>query len=218
MRVWKPKDNSSLEGCTPQAKTRTFRSARLCWRGFRTLLLVVCVLGLGIQAAAGAFEQRELVFPWPGLHNLIQRMPPAVKPARAHTTRSTHGTGSPLRALPAWSPPSSPRLVLGMTPSRFLRVLLKTVRQLLLAELTIATVLGARFSDELFRSNCDDGSGVRGDGSGFPVLQRLARLDGRIPHRQRHFRQRAVRQSASGDGQAAGMNPVLMAASNSAAA
>ena len=73
----------------------------------------------------------------------------------------------------------------------------------------------ARVRDELLGQHRDARSRVRRDGRAVPVLQRVAGLAGRVPDRQRHLGQRAVRQSAGGHGEHAGLSPELMAASNS---
>jgi lactate permease len=214
MRVWKPKDEFILEGCTPQAKHEhiPLGEALMAWVPYA--LLVVCVLAWGYKPLQRQLNSVNLVFPWPGLHNLVQRMPPAVNqpsPYGAIYTwnwLSAAGTSCLIAAILSG-------LVLGMTPSRFLRVLFKTVRQLLLAELTIATVLALAFLMNYSGATATMGLAFAATGAMFPFFSALLGwmgvfLTGSDTSANALFGNLQVVTA-----QKLGMNPVLMAASNS---
>ena len=62
---------------------------------------------------------------------------------------------------------------------------------------------GARVPDELLGHDVDARPRAGGDRRRVPVLQRGGRLARRVPHRQRHVGERAVRQPAGRDGECA---------------
>ena len=64
---------------------------------------------------------------------------------------------------------------------------------------------GAGIRDELLRQHRDARSGICGDRRIVPILQRAARMARRIPHRQRHFSERTLRESSGGHGEYAGI-------------
>ena len=214
MRVWKPKDTFALEGCTPQSKHEhiPLGEALMAWVPY--MLLVVCVLAWGYKPLKARLEAVNIVFNWPGLHNLIQRMPPAVS------------TMSPYGAIYTWNWLSAAGtacliagilsgVVLRMSPSRFLRVLFKTVRQLLFAELTIATVLAVAFLMNYSGATATMGLAFAATGAMFPFFSALLGwmgvfLTGSDTSANALFGNLQVVTAHK-----LGMNPVLMAASNS---
>ena len=85
-----------------------------------------------------------MIFPWPGLHNAIQRMPPVVARPSAYAAMfnfnvlSTPGTACLLAGILA-------AFVVGLGPRGLVRVVGRTAKQLALAELTLAAVLAWPF-------------------------------------------------------------------------
>src|SRR5580704_16160391 len=71
LKVWKP---ANSEVPTPHA--HSFGRVVLAWSPYLTL--VVFVLLWGRTDVKAFLDQGTKVFPWPGLHNLVQRMPPVV--------------------------------------------------------------------------------------------------------------------------------------------
>jgi L-lactate transport len=215
MRVWKPKDTFVLEGCTPQSKHEPIPlgEALMAWVPYA--FLVVCVLAWGYKPLKAQLETTNVVFPWPGLHNLIQRMPPTVAQASPYGAMytwnwlSAAGTSCLIAAILS-------ALVLGMSPPRFLRVLFKTVRQLLFAELTIATVLAVAYLMNYCGATATMGLAFAATGAMFPFFSALLGwmgvfLTGSDTSANALFGNLQVVTA-----QKLGMNPVLMAASNSA--
>jgi hypothetical protein len=94
--------------------------------------------------------------------------------------------------------------------------LCRTFKQLALAMLTIACMLGLAYL--MNYSGMTSTLGLRSPTpASLPVLQRRRRLARRVPHRQRHLGQRAVRQPAGRHRERARTQPVLTASVNSAA-
>jgi L-lactate transport len=214
MRIWKPKDQFVLEGCTPQAKHEPIPlgEALMAWVPYA--LLVVCVLAWGYKPLHTRLDAVNIVFPWPGLHNLVQRMPPAVNqpsPYGAIYTwnwLSAAGTSCLIAAILS-------ALVLRMSPARFFRVLIKTARQLMLAELTIATVLALAFLMNYCGATATMGLAFAATGAMFPFFSALLGwmgvfLTGSDTSANALFGNLQVVTAHK-----LGMNPVLMASSNS---
>ena len=141
LHAWKPKDTFQLEGDAPAPPRREIPTGRLlhAWSPFA--LLVVCVLVWSIPAVKTQLAHASLNFPWPGLDKLIMRIPPvAAKPtpypaAYPFDWLSASGTACLVAALLSV-------VVLGMSLTSFLSVLRRTIRQVLLVEATLATMLG----------------------------------------------------------------------------
>jgi L-lactate transport len=214
MRIWKPRDQFVLEGCTEQAQSEhiPLREAAVAWIPY--VLLVICVLAWGYKPWKAHLTALDVSFPWPGLHNLIQRMPPAVPKPVAYaapyslTWASAAGTACLVAAFLA-------AIVLRMSVSRFLKVLSKTVRQLALAELTIATVLALAFLMNYSGATATMGLAFAATGALFPFFSALLGwmgvfLTGSDTSANALFGNLQVVTA-----QHLGMNPVLMAASNS---
>ena len=87
-------------------------------------------------------------------------------------------------------------LSLGMSPARFGRVFMGTVRQMLLPELTIASVLGLAFLMNYCGATATLGLALSRDGSLVSILQHAGGLARRVPDGQRYIGQCAVRQFA----------------------
>ena len=214
MRVWKPKDVFTLEGCSPQAKHEHIPMGEAVTAWMPYALLVVCVLAWGYKPLQLQLKAMDVVFPWPGLHNLVQRMPPAVSKPTGYAAiytlgwLSAAGTACLIAALLS-------AMVLRMSVSRFLKVLFQTVRQLLLAELTIATVLALAFLMNYSGATATVGLAFAATGAMFPFFSALLGwmgvfLTGSDTSANALFGNLQVVTA-----QKLGMNPVLMAASNS---
>ena len=202
---WKPKDSFQLRGGGSEP-TVVRAIPQPNWFSAWTpyVLLVVLVLLWGMGADCGPRSNAAtVVFPWPGLHNAIARVPPAAPaPVPYPAIFKFNWLSAPGTACLAASILSA--MVLRMSPARFGKmVLAQTGKQLLLPELTIATVLALAFLMNYSRRHRHAGLGVRGHRRAVPVLQRDARVAGRVPHRLRHVRQRLVRQPSGGNRRAA---------------
>jgi lactate permease len=144
LRVWHPADAFRLADDGP-APPRTIIPAGKTIRAWTPFaLLVVCVLLWGVPSIKAQLSHATHQFPWPGLHRLVLRTPPVAAKATPYDAiykfewLSASGTACLLAAILS-------AIVLGMRPSAFLGVLGRTIKQLVLAETTIATVLGLAF-------------------------------------------------------------------------
>jgi L-lactate permease len=140
----KPKDNFQLERDGPAPSRREIPVRQLISAWWPFALLVICVLLWGIKPIQAQLAHTAVTFPWPGLHRLVMRMPPVAVTASAYDAvytfnwLSASGTACLVAALLSV-------ITLGMSRAAFLGVLGRTLRQVLLAEATLAMVLGLAF-------------------------------------------------------------------------
>ena len=215
-KLWKPRESFNLENhssvhvAPPRHSTAELLHA---WAPY--ILLVIFVLLWGYKPIQMKLSSLTVSFPWPGLHNVVMRVPPVVaKPSPYAATYafiwlSAPGTACLFAALLS-------ALVLRMPLSRFLRVLTSTVKQLLLAELTIAAVLALAFLMNYSGATATLGLAFAATGVMFPFFSSLLGwlgvfLTGSDTAANALFGNLQVITA-----QRLNMDPVLMAASNSA--
>jgi L-lactate transport len=161
-RFWKPKDtaatlsraagsagaaastNAQFQGSGAQHATQRYSAGEVLKAWSPYFLLVFFVLTWGLQGVRGALESFTIQIPWPGLHNLVRRMPPlATEPSPypalfALNWLSAAGTaclGACLVSL----------FVLRVRPKEAYGILTGTCKQLFLSMVTLAAVLGMAF-------------------------------------------------------------------------
>jgi lactate permease len=225
LRVWKPRDSgsgwASLKAAdtgqaggtsAPRARHTALEVAH-AWAPYA--LLVVCVLLWGYKPLQAQFNRVSIVFNWPGLHNTIERMPPVVaKPSLYAATYNfnwlaTSGTGCLFAAILG-------ALAAGLKPRQFARTVGHTAKQLALAELTLAAVLGLAFVMNYSGATATLGLAFAATGVLFPFFSALLGwlgvfLTGSDTSANALFGTLQVVTAGK-----LGMNPVLMAAANSA--
>jgi L-lactate permease len=213
LKVWKPKDKFQMAGDGP-ARPRTeigTGEAWVAWTPF--ILLVICVLVWGLLKPQ--LNKYSISIEWPGLHNLIQKMPPVVAKPALYDAKysfdwlSAAGTSCLIAAILSAA-------VLKMSVGTFFSVLAGTFRQLLFAELTIATVLGLAFLMNYSGSTATLGLMLAATGAAFPFFSALLGwlgvfLTGSDTSANALFGNLQVVTA-----QHLGMNPTLMASANSA--
>ena len=188
------------------------RAMMLAWSPYA--LLVVFVLLWGYKPVAAELNRFNVPVNWPGLHNLIQRMPPvSPKPAPYaavynFTWLSASGTACLFAAILG-------AMVVGMKPAQFVGVIGHTAKQLAKAELTLAAVLGLAFLMNYSGATATLGLAFAATGAMFPFFSALLGwlgvfLTGSDTSSNALFG--ALQEVTAGR---LGMNPVLMAASNS---
>ncbi len=216
-RAWQPKDRFHLPGETeaPAARTSLLPSSEV-WTAWAPYgLLVIFVLLWGYKPLAVVLNKATITFPWPGLHNLVMRMPPAVaKPVPYDATYrfnwlSASGTSCLFAAICSM-------LVLRLSPSRAFAVLGRTARQLVVAEGTIAIVLALAYLMNYSGATATLGLAFAATGALFPFFSALLGwlgvfLTGSDTSANALFGNLQVITANS-----LHMNPVLMASSNSA--
>ena len=218
-RFWKPSDRHGLGSRTATSdfgerhRARSTAEVALAWAPYA--LLVVFVLLWGYKPIQVQLNATNIPIHWPGLDNTIQRMPPVVaKPSPYPAVYtfpwlSASGTACLFAALLS-------ALVAGLKPRQFVRVLGHTAKQLALAELTLAAVLGLAFLMNYSGATGTLGLAFAATGALFPFFSALLGwlgvfLTGSDTSANALFGTLQVVTATK-----LGMNPVLMAASNSA--
>ena len=225
LRVWKPRDSgsgwASLKAASPgqgggasapRARHTALEVAH-AWAPY--VLLVVCVLLWGYKPLQAQFNRVSIVVNWPGLHNTIERMPPVVAKPSLYAASynfnwlATSGTGCLFAALLG-------ALVAGLKPRQFARTVGHTAKQLALAELTLAVVLALAFVMNYSGATATLGLAFATTGVLFPFFSALLGwvgvfLTGSDTSANALFGTLQVVTATK-----LGMNPVLMAAANSA--
>jgi lactate permease len=135
-------------------------------------LLVVFVLLWGYPPVQNWLKQFDMRINWPGLHNVVQRMPPVVAKASGYAAVytfariSASGTACLFAAILA-------AMVTGLSARQFVRVLGHTAKQLALAELTLAAVLGLAFLMNYSGATATLGLAFAATGALFPFFSAL---------------------------------------------
>jgi len=171
--LWKPKGTIQLagdKGMPEFAKHHTGGELFMAWSPY--MLLVILVLLWGLEPIKTWLNSVNLVFPWPGLHNQVLRMPPVVaKPspyAASFTFNWLSASGSACMFASIFSAP-----LLRVSPARFLRIVGATVRQLALPMLTIAFVLGLAYLMNYSGATATLGLGFAATGALYPFFGTL---------------------------------------------
>jgi lactate permease len=133
---------------------------------------VVLVLLWGSDAVKAVLNHATWVFPWPGLHNLVQRTAPVVENpapyAAAYTLNLLSASGtSCLFAVFASA------IALRVSPGRLVGMTLATARQLALPMLTIVSVLALAFLMNYSGATGTIGLVLVATGSLFPFFSAL---------------------------------------------
>jgi L-lactate transport len=174
--IWKPQDHFTKPeieagGTVHVAGSRHSAGELLrAWGPYG--LLVVFVLLWGYPPIQKQLNTVSVAFPWPSLHNLVERVPPAVpKPvpyAASYNFNwlSASGTSCLFAALLS-------ALWVGMPPKKLAQVFMHTVKQLALAELTMAAVLALAFLMNYCGATATLGLAFAATGVMFPFFSSL---------------------------------------------
>ncbi|HYR91977.1 MAG TPA: L-lactate permease [Terriglobia bacterium] len=141
-RFWKPRDKFDFGHLPPSKVVHSKREMLLAWSPY--ILLVIMVLLWGYPPIQRQLNSVNIPIQWPGLHNLVQRMPPVVEQASGYGAvfnlnwLSAAGTSCLFAAILA-------SFVVGLSPAQFAKAFKDTCKQLVLAELTLAAVLALAF-------------------------------------------------------------------------
>jgi lactate permease len=213
--VWKPREKFEFgEHKTESVLTRHSGGVvAQAWLPYG--LLVVLILLWGYKPLTAHLNSVTKVFAWPGLHNLVVRMPPVVgqpSPYGAMYTfnwLSAAGTACLIAAILA-------AIVSGLSLAQFGRVFIHTVKQLILAEITYAAVLGLAFLMNYCGATGTLGLAFAATGALFPIFSSLLGwlgvfLTGSDTSANALFGTLQVVTAGK-----LGLNPVLMASANSA--
>ena len=212
--VWKPKDQFELQGASPMPAHTKHRVGEvlLAWSPY--LLLVGYVLVWGQEWARTILNKVTFVFAWPGLHNMVERIPPVVGKASPYAAMYTFnwlsaaGTACLFAVITA-------AIVLRANGEILKKVFVTTCKQLALSMLTIASVLALAFLLNYCGATATLGLAFAATGILFPFFSALLGwlgvfLTGSDTSANALFGNLQVITANR-----LGLDPVLMAASNS---
>lgn len=217
--VWKPKQGHDLDSslaAAPEVHSGVPHSrgqVLMAWSPY--LLLVACVLLWGYKPMQGPLNSVTMAIPWPGLHNQIARMPPVTPAVAAYPAifnlnwLSASGTSCMIATFLS-------AIVLRISPLHFWKIFMVTLRQLSLALVTMAAVLALAFLMNYCGATATLGLTFAATGKSFPFFSAMLGwlgvfLTGSDTSANALFGNLQVVTASR-----LGINPVLMASSNSA--
>ncbi len=212
---WKPRDTFQLAGeheAASHSASRPGAHPILAWTPYALLVLVVLLWGW--DPVARALNSVTHVVAWPGLHNLVERMPPVTKAPAPYAANfavnwlSASGTACAVACLLS-------AIALRVPPRLFARIIAVTTRQLALPLLTVAAVLALAFLMNYCGATATLGLALAATGAAFPFFSALLGwmgvfLTGSDTSANALFGNLQVVTASR-----LGLDPILMAASNS---
>jgi lactate permease len=172
-KVWQPTDTFHLEGestVTVVVKKHGAGEVLLAWSPY--LFLVIFVLVWGSPWGAQWLSQYSIPIQWPGLHNLVERIPPVVAAPAPYTAiynfnwLAAAGTACGLATIAAAT-------VLRVSPMTYIRLLGSVAKQLAFSLLTIAAVLGLAFLMNYSGATVTLGLAFAATGALFPFFSAI---------------------------------------------
>ncbi len=143
---WKPKDSQKYElsAAAKAAETSEHSVGQvfLAWSPY--FLLVICVLLWGWPPMVAKLNSVSIPIQWPGLHNLIARVPPVTAKVSPYAAvfnlnwLSASGTSCMIACILSC-------FVLRVPPLQAIKIFLSTMRQLTFSLITLACVLGLAY-------------------------------------------------------------------------
>lgn len=222
-RVWKPTDNfvfAETTRATSNVKKHPPAQVFLAWSPYLLLVVFVFLWGEETIKIDGHsikyyLNQVSTTFRWPGLHNLVERMPPVMAKPTPYAAvfnfnwLSAAGTACMLAAFGS-------ALILGISLKQLGNVFATTINQLAKSMLTIASVLGLAFLMNYSGATGSLGLAFASTGVLFPFFSALLGwlgvfLTGSDTSANALFGNLQVVTATK-----LGLDPILMAASNSA--
>jgi lactate permease len=210
LKFWTPPGE---RGETRVASRHTPGEVFLAWSPY--LMLVIFVLIWGNASTKAILDKVTVIIPWPGLHNMVQRMPPitaAPAPYAATYTLnllSAAGTSCLFAVFASC-------LILRVSVGTFFKVLGATARQLALPLLTIASVLALAYIMNYSGQTATLGLVMSATGVAFPFFSALLGWLGVFLTGSDTAANGLFGTLQVVTGTSLGLNPVLMASANSA--
>jgi len=218
-RFWKPRANDVNAPVHASAASATdgphHGTGEVIYAWLPYGLLVMCVLLWGYKPIQTALNAVTVAIPWPFLHDVVMRMPPiVVKAAPYHAIFNFNwmaASGTSCMAATLLS-----ALCLRMRPRRFALLLVSVVHTLLLPTVTVTSVLAIAFLMNYCGATATLGLAFAASGAMFPFFSSLLGwlgvfLTGSDTSANALFGNLQVVTAGR-----LGLDPVLMAASNSA--
>lgn len=172
-KLWKPKDTFHMEGDSTEAPVLKKHSpSELFWAWMPYLLLVVFVLIWGHVGVKATLNTFTIPVEWPGLHNMVQQIPPTVgnpalyKAIYQFNWLSAAGTACVFATILAAA-------LLRVSPGKFVGLLGQTTQQLAKPLLTIASVLALAFVMNYSGATATLGLAFASTGPTFPFFSAL---------------------------------------------
>jgi lactate permease len=219
LRFWKPSTNDAHvpvhANAVPSTAGVQHSVGEVMYAWLPYGLLVICVLLWGYKPVQSALNAATVAIPWPFLHDVVVRMPPIVtKAAPYHAIFNFNwmaASGTSCMAATLLS-----ALCLRMSLRRFALLLASVVRTLLLPTATVTSVLAIAFLMNYCGATATLGLAFSATGGMFPFFSSLLGwlgvfLTGSDTSANALFGNLQVVTAGR-----LGLDPVLMAASNSA--
>ncbi len=218
-RFWPAKGVATLEFSQEQTELQQDGGAhslgRIAYAWLPYVLLVTCVLLWGYRPVQSLLNSASVAVPWPLLHDMVRRMPPiVVAPSPYHAMfnlnwLSAAGTSCMVATLLS-------AICLRLSLRRFIHLLIGVTHQLLLPTVTVALVLAIAFLMNYCGATATLGLGFAAAGVAFPFCSALLGwlgvfLTGSDTASNALFGNLQVVTAGR-----LGLDPVLMAAANSA--
>jgi len=173
LKVWKPKDTFHFaEESSPQLKPVHHTAGRtiLAWSPY--LFLVFFVLLWGQKPVQDILNRVTTAFPWPGLHNIVQRMPPVVAQPAPYAAMYNFNFLSAAGSACMFATLAS-MLVLRVSIGKYAGILVGVGKQLFLSMVTIASVLGLAFLMNYCGATSTLGLAFAATGALFPFFSAM---------------------------------------------
>jgi lactate permease len=207
LRFWEPAESVAA---TPHRHTHG--NVLMAWLPYG--MLVIFVLLWGVDSVKAMLDKATVIFDWPGLHNLVQRIPPVVAKPSPYAARYTLNLLSASGSACLFSVLAS-AIALRVSPAVLMKCVRDTAKQLALPTLTIASVVALAYLMNYSGATTTLGLVIAGTGSMFPFFSPLLGwlgvfLTGSDTSANALFGPLQVVTATR-----LGLNPVLMAAANS---
>jgi L-lactate transport len=207
LRFWKPANSVAS---TPHRHTGG--NVALAWLPYG--MLVIFVLLWGVDGVKAFLNKGTVIFNWPALHNMVQRIPPVVTKPSPYAAQYTLNLFSASGSACLFSVFAS-AIALKVSPGLLLRCTRDTARQLALPLVTIASVVALAYLMNYSGATTTLALVIAGTGSMFPFFSPLLGwlgvfLTGSDTSANALFGPLQVITATR-----LGLNPVLMAAANS---
>jgi lactate permease len=212
---WKPKDSDKYQAskADEEGSEHSMGQVFIAWSPY--LLLVLCVLLWGWQPMQKPLNAVSIPIQWPGLHNLIARIPPVTPKVTPYAAifnlnwLSASGTSCMIACILSC-------FALRVPPGQALRIFLSTMHQLMFPLITLAGVLGLAFLMNYSGATGTLGLAFAATGASFPFFSAILGwlgvfLTGSDTSANALFGNLQVVTASR-----LGLNPVLMAGANSA--
>lgn len=167
LQFWKPKGAEQAK-----AHGHPMGELLLAWSPYALLVVFVLLWGLDALPVKAFVNRATITFAWPGLHNLVTRMPPVTaKPSPyaatyAFSWLSSAGTSCLLATIAS-------AMVLRVSPRRFAAMIAFTARQMFLPMVTISSVLALAFLMNYSGETATLGLAFSATGAMFPFFSAL---------------------------------------------